>query len=124
MHHCFNVVTQRADQPTAVLIRALEPVEGLDFMRSRRAAATRDRDLCNGPAKLCQAMSIDRACNARDLVTDDQLWIEKPAKPVAKARIVASPRIGVDYAQEWAAKTLRFCLQDSDHVSVKPRGSA
>src|SRR5690606_2172802 len=60
MHHCLNVVVGEAGHPVAVLLRALEPTQGLDAMRRRRPRARRDRDLCSGPGKLCQAMAIDR----------------------------------------------------------------
>jgi len=93
MHHCFNVVcgdkNEGLDQPVAILIRALEPLEGIETMRRLRAApasknarardpkSIRDRDLCSGPAKLCQAMSIDREFNAVDLVSHSSVWLER-----------------------------------------------
>ena len=118
MHHCVNVVCGGVDDPVAVLIRALEPTEGLAVMRRHRPAARRDTDLCSGPAKLCQALAIDRALNGEDLVTSRRLFIEQVrARPMRAPQIVASPRIGVDYAGEWALKPLRFHLRDHAHVS-------
>jgi len=118
MHHCVNIVAQREDVPEAVLIRALEPTEGLGVMRARRAAARRDRDLCSGPAKLTQALGIDLGLNGEDLVGSTRLFIERArARRVPEAGVVASPRIGVDYAGGWAAEPLRFHLRDHPHVS-------
>lgn len=114
MHHCVNVVAATPGDPAAVLLRALEPLEGLDTMRRHRAgriaaARLRDRDLCSGPAKLAQALSIDRALDHADLVAGEALFIERGVQMPAQ-RIVATPRIGIDYAEEWAQKPLRFVL--------------
>src|SRR6267142_326887 len=79
MHHQFNVVTGVADVPHAVLVRALEPVEGVALMRQRRRAAS-DRELTSGPGKLCQALGIDRALDAADLL-GPRLWIERGDRP-------------------------------------------
>lgn len=118
MHHCVNIVAQRDGVPEAVLIRALEPTEGLGVMRVRRAAARRDTDLCSGPAKLTQALGIDLGLNGEDLVGSTRLFIERArARRVPEAGVVASPRIGVDYAGGWAAEPLRFHLRDHPHVS-------
>ena len=119
MHYCMNVVAEVADQPTAVLLRALEPTEGIDLMRKHRGrAARRDRDLCSGPAKLCQAMKIDRALDGADLVTSQVLFIEQVRRrALPSSRIEITPRIGIAYAGEWARKPLRFHLKDCEHVS-------
>lgn len=122
IHHCVNVVVGGADEPVAVLIRALEPIEGLATMRTRRRiideTAASDRRLCSGPGKLCEALAIDRAMNAADLIADDELFIEEAVKrPLPDDRIVAGPRIGVDYAGEWAKKPLRFHVRGNPHVS-------
>jgi len=121
MHYCFNIVAERTDQPTAALIRALEPTEGLGTMRQNRAGKIpadrlRDTDLCSGPAKLCQAMAIDRDLDGVDMVTDARLFLERAA-PIKPDHIVASPRIGVAYAKQWADKPLRFFVRDHSHVS-------
>jgi DNA-3-methyladenine glycosylase len=114
MHHCVNVVAATPGDPAAVLLRALEPVEGLATMRRHRAgriaaARLRDRDLCSGPAKLAQAMAIDRALDHADLVAGEALFIERGVRVPAQ-RIIATPRIGIDYAEEWAGKPLRFVI--------------
>ncbi len=118
LHHCLNVVARTHDHPEAVLLRAIEPTQGLPIMRLRRAAARRDADLCSGPAKLCQAMGIDRAFNGIDLLSSESLFIERVRKPALPARLIeAGPRVGIDYAEEWREKPLRFWVRGSVHVS-------
>jgi DNA-3-methyladenine glycosylase len=118
MHHCLNVVAGREDQPVAVLLRALEPVEGQDIMSANRPQARRARDLCSGPAKLCQALAIDRRLDGIDLTAGAPMWIE-PARtaPLPPKAIARTARIGVAYAGPWAHKPLRFYLRDNPHVS-------
>lgn len=108
MHFCFNVVTRKRGEPEAVLIRALAPEQGLPEMRRRRRIK-KDRDLANGPGKLCQALGIDRACDGLDL-TGDNLFIEKGFVDEAES-LVISARVGVDYAGEAATWPLRFELK-------------
>jgi DNA-3-methyladenine glycosylase len=127
MHWCVNVVADREGVPTACLIRALEPLEGLEEMRSRRQGKgrpdrLRERDLCSGPAKLTQALGIDRALDGVDLVEGDALFIFRDRKPAPPDAIVASPRIGVGYAREWAARPLRFYLRGNPFVSKGKAG--
>ncbi len=124
MHHCFNVVAGEIDEPVAVLIRALEPTEGHERMTvhraSKRAAPLKDTDLCSGPAKLCQALAIDRTLDGEDLTTSTRIFIEKTRQgPIDPATLVNRPRIGVDYAEEWATRPLRWYIRGSAHVSVR-----
>ena len=114
MYHQFNVVTGRADVPHAVLVRALEPVEGVALMRRRRGGGP-DRTLTSGPGKLCVALGIDRRLDAADL-RGDRIWIEegRPARPAA---IASGPRVGIDYAGEWVARPWRFWLRGNPFVS-------
>jgi len=125
MHHCMNVVAGRAEEPVAVLIRALEPDEGTTKMYGRRPAARRDVDLCSGPGKLCQALEIGRQLDGVDLVSDDRLFVELLRQRQLPARTIAiGPRVGVDYAGKWAAKPLRFSVLGNAHVSrPRPRAS-
>lgn len=119
MHHCMNVVCGERDEPVAVLIRALMPTEGIERMTEHRAGGKRvlrERDLCSGPGKLCQAMRIDRTLNHDDLTTSVRLWIEHPAKP-RRLDLGNGPRIGVGYAGEWAHKPLRWWAAGNGHVS-------
>lgn len=105
--HCLNVVTAAVGVPHAVLIRAVEPVSGID-------AAT------HGPGLLCRAMHIDRALNGVSLL-EPPLWIERPAT-YRRPRIGRSARIGVDYAGDWALKPWRFFDRDSPYVRRKRSG--
>jgi DNA-3-methyladenine glycosylase len=117
LHRCLNVVAGAADEPVAVLIRALRPETGIDAMFRNRAAARRESDLCSGPGKLCQALGIDRRLDGTDL-TRGPLVIELVRQRQLPARkIAAGPRIGVDYAGAWAAKSLRFAIRDDPNVS-------
>jgi DNA-3-methyladenine glycosylase len=104
--NCLNVVTAPAGVPHAVLLRALEPLEGLD-------APTW------GPGLLCRALDIDRRLNGVDL-RGDVLWLEPPPRGSASAHIARSARIGVDYAGEWAGRPWRFFDRDSPFVSTAP----
>jgi DNA-3-methyladenine glycosylase len=121
MHHCMNVVCGRRDQGVAVLLRGLEPTEGIEAMFARRRAARRPTDLCSGPAKLTAALGIDRRQDGVDLRTDDTLWIERVrARALPADRIAVTPRIGVTYAGDWASRPLRFHIADNPHVSRSP----
>lgn len=127
MHHCFNVVCGEVDEPVAVLVRALEPVEGIDRMhaergRRRDGSARKDTDLCSGPGKLCRALAIDRDLNGIDLTSDGRLFVESSRDgPIEPARLSKTARVGVDYAGAWSRRRLRWYLTDSPHVS-RPRG--
>jgi len=123
MHHCVNVVCGRINEPIAVLIRALEPTEGLERMYEARAKANRDRDLCSGPAKLTQAMAIDRALNGVDLIADGRLFVEiLRDRPIQIKQLVNTSRIGVGGAGNWAGKQLRWALAGCEHVSGRRLG--
>ena len=115
MYHQFNVVTGVEDVPHAVLVRALEPVEGLALMRRRRAGRP-DHDLTSGPGTLCLALGIDRSHDAADLL-GDRVWLEEGPVRIAPAAIARGPRVGIDYAGEWAAKPWRFWLRGNPFVS-------
>jgi len=114
MHWCMNVVTQEADVAEAVLLRGAEPVRGIESMRKRRPKAKRDRDLTNGPGKLCAAMSIDENLDGAPL-DSDLLWLEESGVP--EADIAVSPRIGVDYSGDSAWWPLRFFVRGNEYVS-------
>lgn len=114
MHWCLNVVSDRAEVPTACLIRALEPLRGIEEMkrRRRREAAT---DLCSGPAKLTEALGIDGKLDGLDLVTSRELYLVRGTP--SRQFIGSGARVGVAYAGDWAAKPLRFFLEGNPHVS-------
>jgi len=114
MYHQFNVVTNVADVPHAVLVRALEPVEGMDLMRRRRGRAA-PGELTSGPGKLCIALGIDRRLDGADLL-GDRIWLE-PGRPVPPAAIAAGPRVGIDYAEDWVTQPWRFWIRGNPFVS-------
>jgi DNA-3-methyladenine glycosylase len=114
MYNQFNVVTNVGDVPHAILVRALEPVEGIEIMRSRRHAHP-DRNLTNGPGKLCVAMGIDRQLDRADLL-GERVWLEDFEK-VPTTKIAKGPRIGIDYAENWIEKPWRFWIRGNEYVS-------
>lgn len=116
LHHCLNVVSGRAGDGEAVLIRALEPLEGIDAMRVLRAGRV-DRDLCRGPGRLAAALAIDRSHDGMRLRPGSGLWIEAGEPP---ARIASSPRIGLGDVGPWADRPWRWFDADSPHVSRTP----
>ena len=115
MHHCLNAVTEEEGFPAAVLIRALEPLEGLEIMRRYRSGKP-DRELTNGPAKLCQALAIEMGFNGVDFCTGEVLFIEE-GRMVAQEEVGASPRIGIK--ADDLARSVPWCfyLQGNDFVS-------
>jgi DNA-3-methyladenine glycosylase len=108
LHWCLNVVTGAVGFPAAVLIRAIQPVEGLEEIALRRGRFLR-RQWCNGPAKLCQALAIDGSCNGIPLLSDrNALWIEEGIE-IGDDRVSAGPRVGIDSVPEpWKSKPWRF----------------
>ncbi len=114
MYNQFNVVTNNLDTPHAVLIRAIEPIEGIELMRKRRHGQP-DRNLTNGPGKLCIAMGIDRSFDGADLL-GRKVWIEAGNR-VPRSQILSGPRIGIDYAEEWVDKPWRFWIKGNQFVS-------
>ncbi len=121
MHYQFNVVTNTVNVAHAVLVRALEPIEGVEIMRQRRSMQA-NMNLTNGPGKLCQALAIDRSYDRADLL-GARVWIEAPIRPIGlgPGEICVGPRVGVDYAGEWAAEPLRFWIAGNPYVSRSPR---
>ncbi|MGQ0561515.1 MAG: DNA-3-methyladenine glycosylase [Gemmatimonadota bacterium] len=114
VHWCLNAVTHGEDYPAAVLIRALEPLEGIDIMRRRRGTGVRDRDLLSGPGKLAQAFGIDGKLDGHPLDAPP-LWIEQ-GKKLSRRAVVCGPRIGITKAADWP---LRFCARGSHWLSRK-----
>lgn len=113
IHWCLNVVTGAVDYPAAVLIRAVEPLTGLETMRRRRGAVRRDRDLTGGPGRLSEAMGITGELNRHPL-DRPPVWIAAGDRAIDPAEIVAGPRIGVTRARDWP---LRFHLRGNPWVS-------
>jgi len=120
MHWMLNVVTEREGFPAAILVRALQPLEGIEVMRSLRQARGRPRkdgELTNGPAKLTQALAIDKAFDGADLVLGDTLWLEQ-VEPIAEGAVQSGPRIGIRYADEKdRGLPWRFWIRGHPYVS-------
>jgi DNA-3-methyladenine glycosylase len=116
MHWCANLVCQKVGLASAVLLRALEPIEGLDFMRRRRGRVL-DRDLCSGPGKLCQALGITRDLDGAMMSRSPV--IVRPPQRWEETRIAVTPRIGITKAADWP---LRFHLAGSPWTSRKETG--
>ncbi len=115
MYHMLNVSTDEEGFPSAVLVRAVEPLEGVEAMLALRPVPL--RSLTNGPGKLCQAMAIDRSLNAEDVTSSAALWFE-PGTPVADGEVLCSPRIGIDYAApEHRDRPWRFFEKENRWVS-------
>ncbi|MFW5790241.1 MAG: DNA-3-methyladenine glycosylase [Bacillota bacterium] len=110
IHNCFNIVAARPGKPEAVLVRAVEPVEGIDLIREKRAIGNRpDRELTNGPGKLTEALGIDRDYNGLALTEGKELYLTT-GEEISKSEIKSGPRINIDYAEEYAEKNWRFYL--------------
>ena len=112
MHYQFNVVTTKDGAPHAVLVRAIEPVAGVELMAQRRNLPVTARELSNGPGKLCQALAIGRSEYGLDLCGRQLFLAEGPS-----VRSARSLRIGIDYAGDWAEKPWRFFDPKSRYVS-------
>ncbi|HYK03680.1 MAG TPA: DNA-3-methyladenine glycosylase [Thermoanaerobaculia bacterium] len=117
MHWCMNVVTGEADIAEAVLLRAAEPLHGIEVIRERRPKAKKDHDLMNGPGKICMALDIDRRLDGQSL-RGDALWLSPRDIEVAEDDIAVSPRIGIDNSGDAAAWPLRFFLRGNRNVSA------
>jgi len=115
MHHCANVVAAREGVPEAVLLRALEPLEGVEIMRRRRGRKVPGKHLLRGPACLCKGMGIDRCHNGAGLSRGPLKILDAPGVPART--VVRTPRIGVGYAGEHAERPWRLFVQDSPSVS-------
>jgi DNA-3-methyladenine glycosylase len=119
MYWCFNAVTRERGHGSAVLVRAVSPIDGLELMRARRPKAKRDRDLTNGPGKLCIAMGIVGSMSGSSL-RSGPVVIRKGAL-VPDADVVVTPRIGITQAAEWP---LRYLVRDDPFVSPTPSSFA
>ncbi|MEX2154089.1 MAG: DNA-3-methyladenine glycosylase [Gemmatimonadaceae bacterium] len=115
VHWCFNAVTREAGLPSAVLVRAIEPVEGIDLMRARRPTARKNADLTNGPGKLCAALGIDVRHNALPLKRPPVLI--RAGTGVTDREVVVTPRIGIRESVDWP---LRWVIGDNPFVSRTP----
>ncbi len=123
MHWMLNVVTEREGFPAAVLIRAIEPELGLEAIRERRPGRA-DVELTSGPARLCQALGIDRLLNEADFVLGEDLFIEE-WQAVPDLAILRTPRIGIDYAsRKDRIAPWRLLIRSSHHTTGTRRSRA
>ena len=115
IHNCVNISS--CGEGAAVLIRALEPVNGVEKMRELRGNFVGEEyHLCKGPGNLCKALNITKDQNKQDLISSNEIWLEM--YDVSEQQVCSSSRIGVDYAgPEWSSKPLRFYVMDSVAVS-------
>ena len=116
VHYLFNIVCNLRNIPHAILIRAIEPIEGIDLMKKRRNIKTNSHNLTNGPGKLCQALGITKTFNNKSLM-DDNIWIEDTDYIIPDKNILSAPRIGVDYAGEDAQLPYRFYIKNNKWIS-------
>lgn len=118
VHYCFNIVSGKEDQGEAVLIRALEPVQGIELMQKRRGPNIEQKDLCNGPAKLVEAMAINKTHNQSSLLNGPIAVYDKNSFSTGKSKIniVRTTRIGINLGAELP---LRFYIKDSEFISKK-----
>jgi len=112
MYWQLNVTTGKQEVPECVLIRALEPIKGFNQNLSSKEI----RNLANGPGKLCRWMGFDKKYYGLDLVKDNKVYLT-PGENIKSNQIIADKRIGIDYAQEWADKQLRFYIRNNEFVS-------
>ena len=116
MYWCFNAVTRAEGEPSAVLVRALEPVEGIELMKARRGPRVkREADLTNGPGKLCQALGISKSHNRHPLQVPPLLI--RYGTEVKREGVTVTPRIGISQSADWP---LRWFVTDSPFVSRTP----
>ena len=113
LHHCLNVVCGADGEAAAVLVRAVQPIAGIERMRRARGAAGSDAKVAAGPARLCEALGIDRSLDGLDLLTDDRLRLAAPGTGPVRLepgeQVVVGPRVGISYAgPEWATRPWRF----------------
>src|SRR5688572_21454578 len=120
MYYQLNLVTGLADHPHVVLIRAVEPVEGIEVMRGRRGPM-KDKNLTSGPGKLCIAFGITRELNGEDLM-GERIWVENH-RTFNKSEIASGPRVGIDYAGEFVDMPWRFWVKGNEFVSKTVRRS-
>ena len=123
IYNCFNIVTNKEGIPQAILIRGVEPIEGIEFMAQSRYNKPYDllnksqlTNLTNGPGKLCKALAIDRSLNGLDMCASKLYVLEGDNKEVD---IVSAKRVGIDYAEEAKDYLWRFYIKDNKYVSVK-----
>ncbi|MEJ2242468.1 MAG: DNA-3-methyladenine glycosylase [Candidatus Bathyarchaeota archaeon] len=118
LYHCFNITTGNVSgKPEAVLIRAIQPLEGVDLMFRRRSKIKKIVNLANGPSKLCLALDITKKHNKHDLTVPPLYLKDAPSIPVEN--IIQKTRIGIDYSGQWKNKLWRFYIKENKYISKK-----
>jgi DNA-3-methyladenine glycosylase len=112
MHRLFNIVTGPQDSPQAVLVRAVKITAGYDLVRKRRTGVA-EKDWASGPGRVCAALGIEMHHNRHDLLFGEAVWIEDRGVKAPSREVKRTPRIGVNYAGEWALKPWRFVWENS-----------
>jgi DNA-3-methyladenine glycosylase len=113
LHHMFNVVTGKANSPQAVLIRAIEPIENVSLMLERRSMLPPKKQFTSGPGTLTKALGITTDYHGISLIDSDLIYLEDSNIIIDERNIVASPRVGIDYAEAWKDMPWRFRLRYS-----------
>jgi len=121
IHHLFNVVTNEMETPHAILIRALEPIKGIDVMLERTGKKQLDNTLTKGPGNVSKALGISFKQHSGHSLSSKELFIAEDGFILNKKDIAASPRIGVDYAGDDASLPYRFYIKGNPFVSGKPK---
>jgi DNA-3-methyladenine glycosylase len=116
MHNLFNIVSSMQGEPHAVLVRAVEPLVGIDIIERRRNMPASKPAITSGPGSAAKALGIDRSFNEKDL-TGEEIWIEDQGIRYAEDAIAAVPRVGVAYAKDHALLPLRFFVKGNKYVS-------
>jgi len=114
IYYCLNIVTNKEGYPEAVLIRAIEPIDGIDLMKKRRGT-DKFLNLCSGPGKLCIAMGISKVQNGIDLCGENLYLLS--GETISPECIISTPRINIDYAKEARNYPWRFIIKDNPFVS-------
>ncbi len=123
MYYCFNITTEKENFPAAILIRAIEPIEGIKQMYKNRNLSLAhypklNTQVASGPGKLCQAFKIDKHLNGENLVTSQRIYLAKNNKEIINSsQIKKAKRIGVDYAGKYKDKLWRFYLKNNNFIS-------
>ena len=117
MYNCLNVVCAEEGKPEAVLIRSVEPLDHLEYIKkNRNIKSNKIQDLTNGPGKLCKALKIDTSLDKIDFLNNDELYIEDN---VSNSNIISAKRINIDYAEEYVHKLWRFYIKGNKFISKK-----
>ena len=113
MYYCLNIVTEKENYPAAVLIRSIQPIEGINLMKKYRPKVKKE-NLADGPGKLCLAFNLSKKQNSLDICNSKEIWVEENRDKIKLSQIIATPRVGVDYAGPyWSKKKWRFLMKNN-----------